>query len=444
MFYTPEQVEALAPNPEAFKAGNKLASESQWQELGNSDRAIWGKIKGSGSQPYFTQIDHQNFASKCSCPSRQFPCKHGVALLLIYARKADSAASSEPDWVNDWVGKRKAKEEVKEQKELTPEEIAKREQSKEKREEDRITLVNTGVAELSLWLSDLMKRGLLDLPNIPNETFMKLSARMVDAKAPGLATWIKALANVNYTSMDTWYPEALEILAKLNLIIKSWNNYEKLSPEWQISIKNMMGWSQAPKELLANKDAQVIKDEWIILGQEKEQLDDIVLVRTWLRGVSSNTSCIDLNFSFNGSSAEIPLVPGTIINAELAFFDGQFKQRSILKVLTETKDTMSEYPQMIPNLHDLRALIRDQKSQNPWLNNESYLLKDIDIIYLKNKAYLLDEDQYLFELHAYFDQQKIKQWILDTGNHRSDVAITIKKEKAIVLGVLANNKYHVL
>jgi hypothetical protein len=444
MFYTPEQVEALAPNPEAFKAGNKLASESQWQELGNSDRAIWGKIKGSGSQPYFTQIDHQNFASKCSCPSRQFPCKHGVALLLIYARKADSAVTSEPDWVNDWVGKRKAKEEVKEQKELTPEEIAKREQSKEKREEDRITLVNAGVAELSLWLSDLMKRGLLDLPNIPYDQFINLSARMVDAKAPGLGTWIKALANVNYTSMDTWYPEALEILAKLNLIIKSWNNFEKLSPEWQTSIKNMMGWSQAPKELLANKDAQVIKDDWIILGQEREQLDDIVLVRTWLRGIATNTSSLDLSFSFNGSSTEIPLVPGTIINAELAFFDGHFKQRSVLKSLTETKDIMPERPILLSNLHELGSIVRQQKSQNPWLNNESYLLKNMDVIYFQEKAYLMDETQYLFEIHSYFDEQKMKQWILNTGNHRSDIAIAIKNEKALILGVLANNKYHVL
>jgi len=86
--FTEEQIKSLAPNPAAFNAGKKLSKESGWDEYSQSQRAIWGAIRGSGKKPYMVQIDTNAIAFKCSCPSRQFPCKHAVGLMLLHANSA--------------------------------------------------------------------------------------------------------------------------------------------------------------------------------------------------------------------------------------------------------------------------------------------------------------------------------------------------------------------
>ncbi len=441
MFFNSQQIEALSPKPEAFKAGNKLATESQWLELGSSERSLWGKIKGSGSQPYFTQVDHQNFASKCTCPSRQFPCKHGLALLLIFAQKSNVDTIEEPEWVKDWIDKRRTKVEIKEQKEQSPEEIAKKELAKEKRDEDRLVLVQSGIDEINLWLSDLMKSGLLELPAIPSEQFTKLAARMVDAKAPGLASWVKSLANINYTTMDVWYEEAQEIIAKLNLIIRGWNNLEQLSPDWQLTIKNLIGWNQSPKELMDAKDAFTVKDDWIVLGQEKELIEDITVIRTWLWGIESSLSCLDLAFVFGGNSPELKFIPGSVIKAEIAYFEGHHKQRGIVRMIRESKDYFEKMPQLLEGFTTLQQKIKAQLAHYPWLNNEAYLVQNTEVVLYQQKMYLKDNENFMIEMADGFDQEKLKQWILNTGNQKSDVAIVMKKDKVKLLGVFMGQKY---
>jgi SWIM zinc finger len=46
---------------------------------------VWGLCAGSGKRPYQTVVDLTGPAYKCSCPSRKFPCKHALALLLNWA-----------------------------------------------------------------------------------------------------------------------------------------------------------------------------------------------------------------------------------------------------------------------------------------------------------------------------------------------------------------------
>ena len=81
---TEEQITQLAPDAASVKAGKGLANRTKWVLLEHSDRAIWGHCQGSGKTPYQTVVDTKNIAFKCSCPSRKFPCKHGVGLLFMY------------------------------------------------------------------------------------------------------------------------------------------------------------------------------------------------------------------------------------------------------------------------------------------------------------------------------------------------------------------------
>ena len=72
-------------------------------------RGDLGACQGSGSKPYQVQIDLAEPAFKCSCPSRKFPCKHALGLLLIHATTPAAIVKAErPAWVSEWLASREA------------------------------------------------------------------------------------------------------------------------------------------------------------------------------------------------------------------------------------------------------------------------------------------------------------------------------------------------
>ena len=116
-----DQILTLAPDEASKKSGKDLANPNKWVSKGANEQALWGEAQGSGSKPYQTQVDLTNIAFKCSCPSRKFPCKHGLGLMLFYARQQSAFTDAEaPAWVSDWLSKRTEKEEKKATKEEKP------------------------------------------------------------------------------------------------------------------------------------------------------------------------------------------------------------------------------------------------------------------------------------------------------------------------------------
>lgn len=107
MHYTREQVLQMAPDDASAKAGQQLANNAKWLQKNIHELALWGDCQGSGKTPYKTIIDLRNIAFKCSCPSRKFPCKHGLGLLLLYLQQPDvfSRESGLPAAVSEWLDK---------------------------------------------------------------------------------------------------------------------------------------------------------------------------------------------------------------------------------------------------------------------------------------------------------------------------------------------------
>src|SRR5680860_679470 len=100
--WTIEQVAAVAPSPRSIAAAEPLAVAARWSAVGADDRALWGRCRGSGTEPYETAVDHAEVAWRCTCPSRKLPCKHALALLLLWARGA-VGAGTRPESVRSWV-----------------------------------------------------------------------------------------------------------------------------------------------------------------------------------------------------------------------------------------------------------------------------------------------------------------------------------------------------
>src|SRR5215212_5987363 len=102
-----ELAAGLAPDAASLRAARGLAKPGPWADTGHDDRAAWGACKGSGEEPYRVQVDLAGPAFRCSCPSRKLPCKHALALLLMWAEQPGTVPAGErPAEVHEWLAER--------------------------------------------------------------------------------------------------------------------------------------------------------------------------------------------------------------------------------------------------------------------------------------------------------------------------------------------------
>lgn len=444
MIFTEQQIETLSPNPAAFNAGKALSIISKWTTLAKNERVVWGEIQGSGKKPYQTQIDLNSIAFKCNCPSRQFPCKHNIGLMLLFSSKPNEfkLIDEEPEWVKSWINKRQTKASKPEPDDRTSEEQEKLDKSKEKTQIERFSSVQAGVIELELWLKDLIRIGILELPNKPTVEYSRIAARMVDAKAPGLASWVRMLGNLNFNNSNEWQSEALTIISKLFLLINTFKNYDNLTPLWQTTIKNLVGWNQSPKELIASTETETVKDKWLVAGQITESNDDeITTQRNYLIGCESNRSALILYFATKFSSIETPLLPGSIINAELAFFPSVLPHRAVIKMTRSVENQLESQPSTLNSWQEVYEKKAEQQLRNPWSPETFVIINDLRLTNQENRWVAYDNEHCCVRIDPKFELQKIMKWLVISGNRKMRVACILKNEEIIPLGIFENNHY---
>jgi hypothetical protein len=369
-----------------------------------------------------------------------------LGLMLLWTNDTATVTQNEeePAWVADWMNKRIAKDEKSnEVKEYTEEELAKQEKTKLKRTEDRTLAVENGIAELTLVLKDIIRTGILNLPQKESSFFDKIAARMVDAKATGLAGWIKKLGAINYNqNSNAWQSEALEIIGKMYLITEAFRNINTLPQPWQTSIKNLVGWSQAPKELLQDSTAEIIKDTWLVVGQETTTTEDAVIIqRNWLVGVVTNQTALILNFGTRFAPMDISVIPGSIIEAAIVFFPAIIKQRAVIKLQKGILDKLPKSPQLISNITALYAYKHSIAITNPFATDIVVCIKNIRIGQHEAAFNAYDEEGYFIQLSTDFIFEKQLNWLAITAGNYYCIAAIIRDEKLFPLGVFMEEQY---
>ena len=242
--WTSEQVIALAPDAASAKAGREQANTRKWSGLGCDDEGAWGLCQGSGKDPYQAVVDLGEPAFKCSCPSRKFPCKHGLGLMLLWVTSRASFTAAAPTWVAEWRAGRTKRAEAREAKvqaaaerAADPEAQAVAAKQAAKRSEQREARVDAAVEELQRWISDMLRRGISDAPSRPESFFTDQARRLVDGQAPGLARQVRELAST--VTGSEWQERFLDRLGRLHLLTMAWKNRSGMpiatplvSPPW--------------------------------------------------------------------------------------------------------------------------------------------------------------------------------------------------------------------
>lgn len=328
MKLTLEAVLALSPDDASAKAARGLVAPAKWPLLGASDAAVWGECQGSGSKPYQTQVDLSGPAFRCSCPSRKFPCKHGLALLMLQAQDASRFTSTEPPaWVTEWLASRGEKAQKKEEREREKAAVPVDPQAAARREGQRWKRIEEAVSELQRWLCDQVARGLGALDAESLKGWHTMAARMVDAQAPLLGT--RLLEAARDVGTDPAWPERmLERLGLLRLLCEAVQRRAGLTASLRADLQTALGWPQDKTEVMAEGEA--LADRWTVLGVATEERDDkLTERRVWLHGQRSGRRAWLLDHAFGGRGFEQAWLTGTSIDTTLRFFPGAAALRAL-------------------------------------------------------------------------------------------------------------------
>lgn len=430
MQLTEEQILALAPDEASKKAGKDLSNANKWVSKGINEQAIWGECQGSGSKPYQTQIDIASLSFKCSCPSRKFPCKHGLGLLLFHAKQSGSFTDKvAPQWVTDWLTKRSEREEKKtEQKDKPVDEAA-----QAKRLHAREQLIEGGIEDLLLWMKDIVRNGIISIPENGTLVFDELAKRMVDAKAPGIANMLKSLSNINYYK-EGWQHLFMQQFCNIYIIISGYKQKNNLIDTVLADINKSIGFTQNQESL---KQQSGIQDNWFVLGKQFTEEDSISIESNWLYGLDSKKYALVLQFSVRGQGINFSLSPGKVINAELVYFPSVSPLRALIKshTLIENTSSINGFNNWLDVYQELATI----HSNLPVQGSIPFIINQVSPVFNKNQWWLKDVNNHVVQLPDGYAQ--LFNLLAITGGKPFNMAVTAKQQIFTPMGAWINQQY---
>lgn len=368
---TVAQVQALAPDASSAAAGKKLSRPASWKNLGQSERAVWGECQGSAL--YQTRVALDDLSSKCSCPSRKFPCKHALGLLFLSAdTPAAPSQAEEPEWVESWLSRRNQATEKKQARAELAASKPLDEQAQQRRSEKRRGNILEGLEQLDAWLNDLLRQGLSRLPAESPSFWEGQARRLVDAQAPALAGRMRMMGQQVGASRD-WPARLLGELGSVALLTHAYRRQDQLLPALAADVRRFLGLNLEQADVIAHGD--LVEDDWTVLCEIVEDEERVRSQRVWLRGAESERVALILQFAVAGGRFAEALPVGTRVRARLAFWPSACPQRAL--VVERLGQAHNAAPPTGADVTGCLAQFAAMLAQVPWLDRALFVLREV-------------------------------------------------------------------
>jgi hypothetical protein len=389
MGLTRSAIEAMAPDQSALTAASALLKPAKWLLRARSGGLIWGECQGSGANPYRVVADTEDHGSKCTCPSRKFPCKHALALMWMFVEDGAGFQDGDvPAWVNDWMGRRRkgvaaatsgeakslaAAREASADAPPDPKADARKKAAAQKRAEDTRRSVHAATEELDVWIADQLRTGLAGFLGDLGARCRRIAARLVDAKAGALASRVDEMpSRLLALSADERVDAAIAELGKLVVLTRAW----RAAPD-EPDLHREVVSAEARDDVLASPDAKRVTSLWEVLGERVEtRRDGLVSQATWLMNLRPGPERFAMLLDFFPASAgrrSGAFVAGDRFNAELAFYPARVPLRAVIVSRQDATDASEAWPDAPP---DPFASHADQILIAPWLIEVPMLLPE--------------------------------------------------------------------
>ena len=390
MDWTRTQVLSFAPDSGTATRGEAIATTLKWPVLERNTRAIWGECKGSGAKNYKTGVDLQRLAFKCSCPSRKFPCKHSIALMLIFVSESTAFSTKEknPVWLEEWLLGRDQKEAQTKTLASATETQQKSEALKEKNWQTRLRLMDKGIIDVDIWLLDLIRQGLAQTQGQDYAFWNGMATRMVDAKLGGLAKRIKALQLIQGTTAD-WPTRMLSELSEIYLLSTGFKQREDLPDGLKKELFSVAGVNIKKEILLSQKG---LMDTWTVVGQIEGVEENLNFRRTWLKGSKTKRYALLLDFSFGDAGYTKHWKVASIFTGEIVFYPSSFPLRAVVKSIDLKEESLDDL-QGEKHIEIFMDTYAEALSLNPWISNFPCCLEAVIPAIQNDDLYLVDQQK---------------------------------------------------
>ena len=394
---------ALAPDDSSRKAATGLTRPAKWSGAGATPDLVWGLCAGSGKDPYQIVVELAGPAYKCSCPSRKFPCKHALGLLLTWANGEVPDREEPSDYAAAWAGERRARAERAASRTapgasspdgagpegMTPEDAEaarKRDEAAAARRAQRTERACRGLSELEEWLRDQVRVGLpasvgtASAGSVPASAGAggraaaagghanMMAARMMDAQAPGVAGMLRELSLVPLSG-EGWPGRLLAGYAQLHLLARAHERLDSLPPGLAATVRSRVGYTTGRQDVLAEP---AVPDRWLVTGVRDIPDATVPTRRIWLRGRETERPALLLAFAVNGvwSDPDVALLPlGTELDADVHYYPGDPPLRALAGARRAAPVPGQAAPRPSAGIDGLLTDWATAMAADPWLTN---------------------------------------------------------------------------
>lgn len=376
--WTYDNILQLAPDAVVLEKAKRLARKRHWHILFFNDRYIWGSCKSSGIQAYEVAVALEKQEFGCSCASSKKPCKHCLAILLLFVeQKQDFRYTNEtPDELPKLFIP----------PDSTPKVSGSGDDAKARKRAGRISKMAEGAVELERWLLDLFRFGLSNMESQGAAFWEDFAAQMVDAQMGGIARRIRLLSEVQ--QRQDWPNLAAQTLADLYLLAKALQKLPQLPQPLQQEVLTTAGMNQSKEELLTQ---QGIQDSWLVVGQQETDEENLRVRRTWLLGEKSQEQALLLDFAWGNQGFPMDWVVGAVLKGSVVFYEGNYQQRALVKKFELSTDP---YNGLIgyADFETLAKSYAEALGSNPWLMSFPCVLSEVT-------PQLIDDQKVLVDIH---------------------------------------------
>jgi hypothetical protein len=281
-------VNSAAPNADAGKNGRGLVLKNKFTQLNASEDGtiLFGQCQGSGKEPYHCSCDFarpEQPTHRCSCPSRQFPCKHCLGLMYAFVQGKPFTPAAVPEDLQAKREKVQARAEKKQVEADKPKQVNKGALAK------KVQAQLDGIDVLERLTRDLVRLGVGNMnAKLAHETETQ-AKQLGNAYLPGAQMALHAytrlfagddgqFADQPAAQREAVYGEALDQLSRLHALVKQGRAYLRrrlddpdLQPETDSAIAAWLGHAWQLREL---KDAGLVETDAELVQLAFHSYDD--------------------------------------------------------------------------------------------------------------------------------------------------------------------------
>lgn len=217
-----------APNVTAAENGRKLSKKGAFFGLHRTedDTLYWAECAGSGKNPYRVSIDWTDKDApvcRCSCPSRQFPCKHALGLMFEMLAGKTFEVAPIPEDIAEKRAKQQARAEKKQAEAAAPPKPKKTNAAAQKK---KLTKQLEGLDRAEQMITDMLSAGLGTLAGSSAQVYDKLAKDLGGYYLTGPQTAFSRIALAVRTvqqqpdKAQAAYDQALQVLIALRFTLK--------------------------------------------------------------------------------------------------------------------------------------------------------------------------------------------------------------------------------